>query len=377
MIKDASKRIAATLAESAAVQRVASRTLGKPLLSAADWVESAIRGGRKVLLCGNGGLAAHAQHIAAEFVGRFEQERGGWPAIALTADTSILTALVNDYPPDQLFARQVQSLGQKGDVLLAFSASGNSPNILEAVKAARARGIATIGFAGKSGGKLAPLCDLALCAPSHRTARIQEVHLVLCHALCEVVEAALLQPSRKGGKLPSPKPPADPWPKRLALVVFDFDGVMTDNGVLVHEGRQEAVRCNRSDGWGIGLMRKARVPMMVLSTEENSVVAARCGKLKLACHQGVKDKGAYLEAYLKGERIPPAEVVYVGNDGNDLGCLERVGLPVVVADAHPSVLGVAKLVLSKPGGHAAVRELCDTVLARLDAKKLKLSRKAL
>lgn len=375
MIANASKRIAATLRESTEAQAQAARTLGKPLLKAADAVERAIRSGGKVLLCGNGGLAAHAQHIAAEFVGRFECERGGWPAIALTADTSTLTALVNDYPPEFLFSRQVRALGRSGDVLLAFSASGNSPNVLEAVKAARELGIYTVGFAGAHGGKLAPLCDLALCAPSNRTARIQEVHLSLCHALCEVVEATLL--AKPHGKATPPKPSLspDPWPARIGLVIFDFDGVMTDNGVILDEHRTEAVRCSRGDGWGVGLLRKAGVPMMVLSTEENPVVAARCAKLKVACHQGVKDKAAYLKALLKKERLPQSEVVFVGNDSNDLGALQLVGMPVVVGDAHPSVLGAAKLVLSKPGGNGAVRELCDLVLARLASGKLKLSRR--
>ena len=157
------------------------------------------------------------------------------------------------------------------------------------------------------------------------------------------------------------------WPERIKLVVFDFDGVMTDNTVLVTEAGGEAVRCNRADGWGIARLRDAGVPMMVLSTEEHPVVAARCAKLKLPCVQGCGDKAGALAALLAERGIDPAEVVYVGNDVNDLGCLRMVGMPVAVGDAHPEVVAACRLVLTKPGGRGAVREFCDLLLARLSS----------
>jgi N-acylneuraminate cytidylyltransferase len=153
------------------------------------------------------------------------------------------------------------------------------------------------------------------------------------------------------------------WPKNLGLVVFDFDGVMTDNGVEVNEHGDETVRCDRGDGWGIGRLRDAGVPMVVLSTEEHPVVAARCRKLKLPCVQGCSDKVASLTTLLAEKSIDPADVIYVGNDVNDLGCLRMVGMPVAVADAHPEVIAASKFVLTKKGGRGAVREFCDLLLA--------------
>ena len=153
------------------------------------------------------------------------------------------------------------------------------------------------------------------------------------------------------------------FPKRIDLIAFDFDGVLTDNHVLSGGDGSETVRCSRSDSLGIAALHKAGVPMMVISTEEHHVVAARCRKLKLPCHQGLADKESFLKAYLKKEKIDPKHVAYLGNDVNDRGCLELVGFPVVVADAHPDVLSIARVVLSNPGGRGAVREFCDKLLA--------------
>jgi D-sedoheptulose 7-phosphate isomerase len=147
--------------------------------------------GNKLLVAGNGGSAADAQHMAAEFVSRFNFDRPGLPALALTTDTSILTAVGNDYGYDQLFRRQVEANGQAGDVFLGISTSGNSPNILEALEAARLKGIKTFGLTGDSGGKMRALCDHCLCVPSADTPRIQEVHIVIAHTLCAMVELAL------------------------------------------------------------------------------------------------------------------------------------------------------------------------------------------
>jgi D-sedoheptulose 7-phosphate isomerase len=142
----------------------------------------------KVLLCGNGGSASDAQHIAAEFVGRFENERRGWPAIALTTDTSALTSISNDYGFDRVFARQVEALAQPGDVLVAISTSGNSPNVLAAVMAARGFGCKTVGLTGAGGKRLASLCDASVLVPSTRTCRIQEAHGIIGHVWCELVD---------------------------------------------------------------------------------------------------------------------------------------------------------------------------------------------
>jgi YrbI family 3-deoxy-D-manno-octulosonate 8-phosphate phosphatase len=148
------------------------------------------------------------------------------------------------------------------------------------------------------------------------------------------------------------------------LVVLDFDGVLTDNAVWVLEDGTEMVRCDRSDGLGIAMLKKAGIPVMVLSTETNPVVTARCEKLAIPCVQGVSDKGRELVAILARERIDSTRVAYVGNDVNDLDCMEIAGFPVAVADAHPQVLGTARVVLSTRGGYGAVRELCDLLLSK-------------
>ena len=188
---DMDKIIQHIFAESITVKQATLQKNLPQIAAAAQAVIDAFKSGRKLFFCGNGGSAADSQHIAAEFVGRFQKERPAWPAIALTTDTSALTALGNDYTFDIVFSRQLQALGQTGDVLMAISTSGNSKNVLEAVKTAKAMGITTIGVTGGAGGQLAGLCDIAIIAASPKTARIQESHLVIFHAICEIVENTL------------------------------------------------------------------------------------------------------------------------------------------------------------------------------------------
>ncbi|MDQ3221615.1 MAG: D-glycero-beta-D-manno-heptose 1-phosphate adenylyltransferase [Acidobacteriota bacterium] len=157
----------------------------------AELIIETFKNGSKLLLCGNGGSAADAQHIAAEFVGRYETERKALPAIALTTDTSALTALSNDYSFERIFARQVEALAREGDCMIAISTSGNSPNVIAAVMTARARGCRVIGMTGAKGKKLASLCDACIIVPSERTARIQEAHITIAHIWCEMVDAAI------------------------------------------------------------------------------------------------------------------------------------------------------------------------------------------
>lgn len=154
-------------------------------------------------------------------------------------------------------------------------------------------------------------------------------------------------------------------PSRPELLVLDFDGVMTDNSVYVDEDGREWVRCSRGDGMGISLLRKAGLPILVLSTETNPVVQARCRKLGIECLHGLQDKEAVLRRILTERGIASAGTIYVGNDVNDSGCLRLAGCALVVADAHPAVRELADYVLTRPGGHGAVREVCDAVLVRL------------
>jgi len=151
-------------------------------------IKKALAEGHKVLFCGNGGSAADSQHLAAEFVGRFQKERKGLPAIALTVDTSILTAVGNDYGYDRVFERQVEALGQPGDVLVGLSTSGNSANVVKAIELAKQKGIYCVGFTAYGGGKMAELCDVNLAVSVKVTARAQEMHILLGHIICEMVD---------------------------------------------------------------------------------------------------------------------------------------------------------------------------------------------
>ncbi|UZE47765.1 D-sedoheptulose 7-phosphate isomerase [Rhodopseudomonas sp. P2A-2r] len=173
------------------------RAAGDPALLAichtiAGVIVAALRAGNKVLLIGNGGSAADAQHIAAEIVGRYKLNRPGWAAIALTTDTSALTSIANDYGFEQVFARQVEGLGRSGDVLLALSTSGKSPNILAALRKARAMGIVTVGLTGTKGDAMHADCDHLLVSPSDDTPVVQQIHLAAAHGICDEVERALV-----------------------------------------------------------------------------------------------------------------------------------------------------------------------------------------
>jgi D-sedoheptulose 7-phosphate isomerase len=197
MNQDNNDLIATHLAHSLAAFERASKdaTMLEAARRIAASIVAALRAGNKLLLVGNGGSAADAQHIAAEIVGRYKQDRPAYAAIALTTDTSALTAIGNDYGYDQVFARQVEGLGRRGDVLLAISTSGRSPSILNALAKARADGITTIGFTGAKGQAMRELCDLLLVVPSDDTPIIQQVHLATAHGICAVVEQAMMDAS--------------------------------------------------------------------------------------------------------------------------------------------------------------------------------------
>lgn len=164
--------------------------LSGEIASAASILISAIERGKKILIFGNGGSAADAQHIAAELVGRFEKDHHPLPALALTTNTSVLTSIGNDFDFNVIFSKQVEAFGREGDAAIAISTSGRSPNVLEAVRTARRLGMATIGLSGKDGGPLKDLVDICLTVPSDRTARIQEGHVLIAHILCKLVEEA-------------------------------------------------------------------------------------------------------------------------------------------------------------------------------------------
>ena len=198
MDKDTLERLRARASQhfldSIAVKQAAEKILPEQVARGIVAMTDCLRAGGKIMACGNGGSAADAQHFAAELIGRFERERQELAAIALTTDTSILTAVGNDYSYDEIFAKQVRGLGKKSDILIGISTSGNSKNVVRAIEAAKKMGIKIIALTGNGGGKIASLLgtdDIHLCVPSTRTARIQETHLVLLHALCDGVDHLL------------------------------------------------------------------------------------------------------------------------------------------------------------------------------------------
>ena len=192
---DLISRISQHFSDSAQVKLEAVEMLAAPIAQAAEMMVTCLVGNGRILACGNGGSAADAQHFAAELIGRFEMERQGLAAIALTTDSSILTAVTNDYGYSVVFERQVRALGQAGDVLLAISTSGNSASIIEAIHAAHDNDMPVVALTGKGGGQIGEMLrdtDVHVCVPSERTARIQEVHITIIHALCDAVDYMLL-----------------------------------------------------------------------------------------------------------------------------------------------------------------------------------------
>ena len=188
-------RITQHFTDSAQTKLNAMEVLAAPIADAVDCMVACLRGNRKILACGNGGSAADAQHFAAELLNRFEMERPGLAAMALTTDSSTLTSIANDYDFRQVFSKQVRALGQSGDVLLAISTSGNSANVIEAIAAAHEQEMRVVALTGKNGGRIGEMLhqgDVHVCVPHDRTARIQEVHLLALHCLCDGIDCLLL-----------------------------------------------------------------------------------------------------------------------------------------------------------------------------------------
>jgi D-sedoheptulose 7-phosphate isomerase len=194
--------ITRSLLESAALKSRVAQELGATIAQAGYFFVQALRAGDKLLFFGNGGSAADAQHLAAEFVGRYMKDRSPLAAIALTTDTSALTAIGNDYGFDHVFVRQIRALGRRGDVAIAISTSGRSRNVILGIEAAREAGLATTALTGGDGGNLAPIVDVAIVVPSTTTARIQECHITIGHVLCEYVDGELANDGRPGNPLP-------------------------------------------------------------------------------------------------------------------------------------------------------------------------------
>ena len=189
------KRVSKHFDDSAAVNMQSKQALAEPIARAAQAMVDCLMHEGKILVCGNGGSAADSQHFAAELINRFEVERPGLPAVALTTDSSVLTSIANDYDYKQIFSKQIRALGMEDDVLVAISTSGNSANVVEAITAAHERGMLVVALTGRDGGQMAGMLhekDFNLCVPAKNTARVQEVHLLTLHCLCDVIDHILL-----------------------------------------------------------------------------------------------------------------------------------------------------------------------------------------
>lgn len=192
---DATDRVREHFEESIAVKQTSGDVINASIVAASDCMSRSLLSDGKILSCGNGGSASDAQHFSSELLNRFERERPGLPAMALTTDASTLTSIANDYTYEDIFSKQIRALGQKNDVLLAISTSGNSENVNRAIVAAHERGMRVVALSGRDGGRMAELLtkdDIEIRVPANRTARIQEVHLLVIHCICDLIDAALL-----------------------------------------------------------------------------------------------------------------------------------------------------------------------------------------
>ena len=308
----------------------------------------------KVVLFGNGGSSADAQHIAAEFMGRYKMERGAMAALALTTNSSIVTAIGNDFGFEHSFERQVEGLVNSGDVVIGISTSGKAENVKLGLLKAKEKGATTIFFTGETGGKMqeiADAIDIFLHVPSENTPRIQEAHMVVGHIVSGLVEQEVFARKNMASNL-----------AKIKLVALDFDGVLTDNRVLVSSDGTENVLCSREDSFGIDLLKKSGIEVIVISKEKNEVVEQRCGKLGIPCLNGIDEKYACLVEEMQKRNLQGQQVCFVGNDVPDEECIKAAGFGVAVADATESTVQAADYVTKKKGGQGAVREVADLIL---------------
>ena len=318
-------------AESAATKQRALEALGVPTLRAAELLAARLADGRKVLACGNGGSSGDAQHLASELVNRFERERIGLPGIALTPDSSVLTAIANDFSYDRVFARQVESLGYPGDVLVAFTTSGDSRNVIEAVRAAQARGLCILAVTGKGGGALAALLrdeDIELRVPASSTARIQEVHLLLIHTLCAYLDEAFADAAPRGGKVHADVATLLPLLAGRRPLVFT-------NGVfdVLHRGHVHYLEVARREG-----------TCLVVGINDDASVR-RLGKGEERPLNGLEDRMAVLAGLAAVDYLVPFK------DDTPLALIEALQPDVLVkgGDWAPDAIVGAGLVRARGG----------------------------
>lgn len=344
--------------------------------------------GGKILTCGNGGSSADADHIVGELVKSFsfkraipgpdlsrlqtlfpreeadyiaDQLEGALPAINLMSSLAFSTAYANDVNYEFAVAQHLYALGCEHDVLVAISTSGNSKNIVRACQVAKLKGIKIIALTGRSGGILSEFAEVAINVPADKVHEIQEFHLPIYHFLCKKLEdeffnekKLISSKTKKHQEISLVKPPTKN--QQIELIVFDFDGVFTDNQVITSENGLESVVCNKSDSLCLSMAKKMSVKLLVLSKEKNPVVLKRCEKLGIELIQGCDEKLDRLKNIAKDLGLDHTQIAYMGNDLNDIECMEWVGFPISVADAVDEVKSISRFKTPNSGGKGAVRD---------------------
>lgn len=363
------------------------------VLASCRSLEAGIRNGGTIFTCGNGGSASDADHIVGELVKSFQFKRalsdsfvkalkdtlnpkeaqditmnleGSIPAIPLGHSQAFNSAFGNDVEHKYMFAQHLSALGKPNDILIAISTSGNSENIVLAAKVAKSMGIQIIALSGETGGKLSEWSDICIKAPSTLVHEIQEYHLPIYHLICAYLEDTFFQKTSVPTKKSIPTQTQDTRrtkQKNIHMVAFDFDGVFTDNSVLTLSNGEEAVRCSKSDSLGLKMLKKANIPVVVISTEENISVKMRCDKLGIPCYLGIEDKLPVLKKIAREKGLNLENIAYMGNDFNDLDCIQEVGLSFAPCDAVSAVRAKTDIVTTYKGGSGAVRQAVEHILA--------------
>jgi D-sedoheptulose 7-phosphate isomerase len=328
----------------------------KELIEISVVISDSLKNGGKMVLFGNGGSAADAQHIAAEMVGKFRRERNAIPALALTTNMSIISAVANDYSYDKVFARQVEALVNEKDIVIGISTSGDSPSVIEGIRVARQKGARTIGLTGRGGGRLKDMVDICLKVPSDETPHIQEMHITLGHLLCSLIEEGI-----STRKIDTKRKPAKKRSK-ISFIVLDIDGVLTDGTVSITSG-EEAKSLFYRDMDAINNGRREGLRFALVTAEETPIVEYIRERLQIEkITKAAKDKAEAIKRLSAELSVPLEQICYIGDSKRDAAAIGMVGLGLAPADADKEAQAAASYVLQNPGGKGAVAEGIELVL---------------
>lgn len=335
------------------MQKLLTKDNIQKLMQIVEIISSALKKGGKVVLFGNGGSAADAQHIAAELVGKFKIERAALPALALTTNTSTITAIANDYSFDQVFARQVESIVNEGDIVIGISTSGTSLNVIKGIQAGKQKGAMTIALTGRSGGKLSDIADLCLMVPSDETPYIQEAHITLGHIICCLLEKSMCDQGENIIKDDS----------LIKIVVLDIDGVLTNGTVTINGDGRETKSLFYRDIDAVFRGRREGLQFALITGEDDILVDQISKRLGIdLVLKGVKDRAEAITKLSQQLDVPLQEICYIGDSERDAPALEMVGLGVAPSDASDKAKRSAQYICISPGGGGTISEAVDKVL---------------